>query len=237
MKIRNMIYAAVAMLSLASCSDDDFLYQDVARVRIAGPYNYAAGTDSLNFSFSTYPSETTEMTMNVDVYVMGPVADHDRKASVAVDETKTTATADMYTVPASVTIAAGQNHAVLPVTLKRTSVLADKQVRLYLKTVATDDFAVGVNEQNHFTMIWTDKVIKPANWDSSLKEFFGTFSEVKYRFMFSHADGLTEFDTDTMTWAMLQSYRIKFQNALNDYNTAHPGSPLTDENGQLVTFG
>jgi hypothetical protein len=39
-----------------------------------------------------------------------------------------------------------------------------------------------------------------------------------------------------MSWAMLNSYRILFQNALNAYNAAHPGNPLTDENNQLVTF-
>lgn len=62
---------AVATLSLASCSDDDFLYQDQARVRLVGPKNYTSGTDSLKFSFATYTEETTEMNMDIDVCVMG----------------------------------------------------------------------------------------------------------------------------------------------------------------------
>lgn len=109
-------------------------------------------------------------------------------------------------------------------------------MRLYLKVEATSDFAVGVNEQNHLLLIWSDMISKPTNWDDALKEFFGEYSDAKYRFMLANADGLGEFDTDTMSWAELQSYKIKFVNALNAYNEAHPGSPLTDEDGVLVSF-
>ena len=35
---------------------------------------------------------------------------------------------------------------------------------------------------------------------------------------------------------ILMNLRIKFQNALQDYNNAHPGNPLKDENGVLVEF-
>ena len=93
---------AVATLSLASCSDDDFLYQDQARVRLVGPKNYTSGTDSLKFSFATYTEETTEMNMDIDVCVMGTVADHDRTANVTIDESQSTASSDLYVLPTSV---------------------------------------------------------------------------------------------------------------------------------------
>ena len=242
MKIRKMIYSAAALLALASslalasCSNDDFLYHDQARVRLVGPENYTAGSDSLNYTFSTAASDVQEMVMPVDVEVMGPVADHDRIASVAVDETKTTAGSDLYSLPKTVTVEAGKSKAVLQVTLKRSALLQTKAVRLYLKVEATSDFAVGVNEQNHLLLIWSDMISKPANWDDDLKEFFGEYSDAKYRFMLANAEGMGEFDTDTMTWAELQSYKIKFVNALNAYNEAHPDSPLTDEDGVLVSF-
>ena len=54
--------------------------------------------------------------------------------------------------------------------------------------------------------------------------------------MLVDSGGLSEFSTDTMSWAQLMSLKIRFQNALNEYNAAHPGNPLTDENGNLVTF-
>lgn len=236
MKIRNIIIlAGMAMLGLASCSDEDFLYQDQARVRLVGPNIYTAGTDSLTFSFVTYPSDTTTKVMDVQVYVMGPVADRDRTANITVDATLTTATSDLYECPSTVTVPAGKAYGILPVTLKRSSAIENKDVRLYIKVAESADFGVGVNEENHLTLIWNDKISKPNNWDD-LEEFFGSYSDTKYRFMLNNAAGITGFDADTMSWAELQSYKIKFVNALNDYNDAHPGNPLTDENGVLVSF-
>lgn len=54
--------------------------------------------------------------------------------------------------------------------------------------------------------------------------------------MLSNSEEGTEFSTETMTWSKLNSYRIKFAKALEVYNNAHPGNPLTDENNQLVSF-
>lgn len=233
--IYNLILIAVATLSLASCSDDDFLYQDQARVRLVGPKNYTSGTDSLKFSFATYTEETTEMNMDIDVCVMGTVADHDRTANVTIDESQSTASSDLYVLPTSVVVKAGESKGILPITMKRSTLLQEKSVKLYIKVQPSNDFAPGVNEENHILVIWNDMVSKPTNWDE-LEEFFGDYSTTKYRFMIANAGGITGFDTDMMSWAELQSYKIKFVNALNKYNEEHPDSPLRDENGVLVTF-
>lgn len=234
-KIRYILLMAVAMLGIASCSDDDFLYQDQARVRLVGPKNYTAGTDSLNFSFATYSESTTEMTMDIDVCVMGPVSDHDRTATVGVIDSLSTASADLYTLPTSVVVKAGESKGVLPITMKRSALLQEKSVKLYIKVQPSADFGVGVNEENHLLVIWNDMITRPTNWDQ-LQEFFGEYSTTKYRFMIAHAGGITEFDADKMSWAELQSYKIKLVNALNQYNEEHPDAPLRDENGVLVTF-
>lgn len=235
MKIRNIILVAVAVLGMASCSNDDFLYQDQARVRLVGPKIYTSGTDSLNFSFVTVPSGTDSKTLNVDVYIMGTAANRDRTAAISIDAAKTTATSDMYEMPTTVTIPADSTHAVLPVVIKRTDAILTKSVCLYIQVAESTDFAVGVNEQNHLMLIWNDKISKPNNWDD-LTEFFGEYSDTKYRFMLETLTGVGELDADTMSWALLMSYRIKCQNALDTYNAAHPSAPLTDENGNLVSF-
>jgi hypothetical protein len=228
------LFALVA-IGMVSCKDDGFYYQDEARVRLVGPEIYAAGTDSLTFSFVTYPADTTSKVMNVEVAVMGPVSDHARTANIIVASSLTTATNDLYEVPSTVVIPANAASAYLPVTLKRGNVLQTKAVRLRIEVAKSDDFGIGVDGQNHLTLIWTDVLSKPNNW-SDLEEFFGSYSNVKYRFMLANAGGITGFNIDTMTWAALQSYKIKFQNALDEYNAAHPGNPLKDENGVLVTF-
>lgn len=221
--------------TFSSCENDGFYYQDEARVRLEGPEIWALGADSLIFSFVTYPNETSEYVMNIDVCVMGNTANYDRTANITVNPQGTTADASQYSLPTTVTVPAGSNKGTLAVTLKRDASLQSKAVRLRLDVAQSSDFNVGVNEQNHFTLIWSDQISRPKNWDS-LEEFFGTYSDVKYRFMLNNSEPGTEFSTDTMTWARLNSYRIRFAKALEEYNAAHPGAPLTDENNQLVSF-
>ena len=226
---------SAALLTSCSSTDEDFFYQDEPRVRLVGDYIWAVGTDSISFSFVAYGSEVTEKEMLVDAQIMGEVENRDRVVNLSVDPARTTADASLYTVPSTVTIPAGAVKATFPVILKRSAALQTKTVRLYLQVAESADFKAGVNEENHIKLIWSDVLQKPKNWDT-LEPFFGTYSDVKYRFMLANSNGAGEFSTDTMSWAMLNSYRILFQNALNAYNAAHPGNPLTDENNQLVTF-
>lgn len=221
---------------MTSCSsDEDFYYQDTPRVRLVGPEIWTAGSDSLTYSFVTSPMGTQTMSMDVEARIMGVVADHDRTCAIAVDNDKTTATADLYEIPQTVVVPAGKATATFQVILKRGEVLKQKPVRLRIKVAETADFKIGVNEDNHLTLIWNDIISKPKNW-AQLQEFFGEYSDAKFRFMLENANGITEFDTDKMTWAELQSYKILFQNALDSYNAKHPGSPLVDEKGNLITF-
>lgn len=226
---------SAALLTSCSSTDEDFFYQDEPRVRLVGDYIWAVGTDSISFSFVAYGSEVTEKEMLVDAQIMGEAENRDRVVNLSVDPARTTADASLYTVPSMVTIPAGAVKATFPVILKRSAALQTKTVRLYLQVAESADFKAGVNEENHIKLIWSDVLQKPKNWDT-LEPFFGTYSDVKYRFMLANSNGAGEFSTETMSWAMLNSYRILFQNALNAYNAAHPGNPLTDENNQLVTF-
>lgn len=225
----------LAMTMVACSNDQDFYYRDTPRVRLVGPETWTVGSDSLTFSFVTYPNDTTEKVMMVNAVIMGTPQDHDRTANIVVDNDLTTASPQQYSLPATVTIPAGKTSAAFPVTLRRDASLQQQPVRLYIKVAPSDDFQPGVNEENHLLLVWNDILSKPTNWDE-LKEFFGKYSNTKYRFMIANAGGITEFDTDKLSWGELMNLRIKFQNALQDYNNAHPGNPLKDENGVLVEF-
>lgn len=232
---RYLLGAVLAMTMVACSNDQDFYYRDTARVRLVGPEAWTVGSDSLTFSFVTYPADTTEKVMMVEAVIMGSAQDHNRTANIVVDNERTTATAQQYSLPATVTILAGKTSAVFPVTLHRDASLQQQTVRLYIKVAPSDDFQPGVDEANHLVLVWNDILSKPTNWDK-LQEFFGQYSNTKYRFMIANAGGITEFDTDQLSWGELMNLRIKFQNALQEYNDAHPGNPLKDENGVLVEF-
>ncbi|MCR5131659.1 MAG: DUF4843 domain-containing protein [Prevotella sp.] len=232
----SLLFPLFSLLLTGCSTDEDFFYQDEPRVRLVGEKTWAAGTDSVTFSFVTYPQDTIEKTIYVDAQIMGEVADRDRTVNITVDAEKTTAATSQYVVPQSVTVPSGQASGRFAVVLKRDASLETKTVRLYLKVAESADFKVGVNEENHISFIWNDILSKPKNWDE-LESFFGAYSNVKYRFMLLNMrsdDG--ELSAETMSWAKLNSLKIRFQNALDAYNAAHPGNPLTDENGNLVTF-
>lgn len=236
MKINNIfLIAAFSSLCLFSCENDDFLYQDTPRVRLEADEIWALGTDSLTYTFTTAGTDVQEKTINVDAVIMGEVAAKDRVANLTANTQKTTANASLYNFPAQVTIPAGQSRATFQVTLRRSAELQQKEVRLYIEVVESADFGSGVTERNHVIIKWNDKITRPTNWDS-LQEYFGTYSDAKYRFMLANVPAGTEFSTETMSWSQLMNYKFLFTNALNEYNAAHPGNPMTDENGVLVDF-
>lgn len=232
MKLMILLLAVIGMFT--ACENDKFYFQDDARVRIEGPYEWAVGTDSLTFSFAVYPSQVQEQDMEMKLYVMGEAAATDRTAKLAIDRTLTTANDNQYVFPETVTIPAGKLEAPFIVTLKRAD-LTSGTVSLYFRVVETNDFKVGVIEQNHFCIKWNDTLSKPKNWDTELLEFFGEYSLVKYRFIIDTI-GFGEFSATSMSWSELTNYKIIMKTALDEYNDAHPGEPLKDENGLLVTF-
>ena len=232
-KIKSIILAFAAIGMFTACENDKFYYQDEPRVRIEGPYEWAIGTDSLNFSFATYPNSVQQQEMQMTLYVMGEAASTDRTANLEVDANKTTASASQYILPETITIPAGKLEVPFIVTLMRSEGLTSQTVSLSFKVVESNDFKVGVIEQNHFSMKWNDILGKPKNWDTELKEFFGEYSLAKYRFIIDTI-GFGEFGNG-MTWSELKNYQIMMKTALDEYNATHT-SPLKDENGQLVEF-
>lgn len=226
-----LLLAVIGMF--AACENDKFYYQDEARVRIEGPYEWAVGTDSLNFSFAVYPSSVQEQEMKMILYVMGEATSTDRTAKLEVDASRTTASAAQYILPETVTVPAGKLEVPFIITLKRSEDLTSQTVSLYLRVAESNDFKIGVVEQNHFCLKWNDVLGKPKNWDTELTEFFGEYSYVKYRFIIDTI-GFGEFGNG-MTWSELMNYQIIMKTALDEYN-ASPAGPLKDENGQLVEF-
>lgn len=120
------------------------------------------------------------------------------------------------------------------------------------RVVSNDDFAIGTEGHQSFTVILKNYLAKPDNWDTAnyprvpLSQYFGTYSRVKYQFMIEHL-GLIDFEInyntqtsyDAETNVVSTAYAIYLQQvmqrALNDYNETHD-APLTDEFGLPVTF-
>ena len=234
MNYNKIIIAIIGVFSFFACENDPFYYQDQARVRMVGPEKWTLGTDSLEFSFAHYSSGIEDTTFQVLLNVMGEAASTDRTVKVGVVADKSTAQSSQYSFPESVTVPAGAFEAILPVTIFRDESIKDAAVRLKIEIKESSDFLVGVVEETDLTIIWSDILTKPVNWND-LEEFFGEYSLVKYRFII---DTLNQgnFDADELSWAQMKNYQIILTDALLEYNEMNPNNPLTDENGKLVTF-
>lgn len=232
------IICLFTLVFVTACENGDFLWEGETYARLIGPENYTLGTDSMTFTFSTHAADVTEFTAEAHIVIIGKVAAADRKVNLKVNEGKSTAVPGThYQLSTQLTIPAGEREVFCPIVLKRAPELEGKSVRLHIEVVASDEIGVGVNEWNALTIVWNDMISKPLNWEN-LTEFFGEYSEIKYRFIISTL-GITQFtygDSGGMSWGEMNNYRLMMITALNAYNEANPSHPLTDENNQLVSF-
>ena len=230
------IYAFIFALALLACENDPFEWGDYTYARVAGPEIWTLGSDSLLYTFSIRPADMTEFVVEAEVIIMGKTADRPRTVAIAVDPEHTTAIKGAhYDLPESVAIPAGEASAPLHIRLYRSADLQSTSVRLRVKIAATGDIGPGVTEWTSLSIAWNDMITRPLNWDD-LIEFFGQYSEVKYRFIISTL-GIAEFPYGNgMDWGMMNNYRLVLVEALAAYNAAHPSSPLVDENFYPITF-
>lgn len=240
MKIRNILYGVLLLGAASACENDDYIWGEADFVRIGGPEIWTNGTDSMRFTFSTLPTDSLEVTMECSLTVQGRTAGYDRNIHLQVDQEATTAPAGVYSFTQEVTLKAGEHRVTFPVVLRRTTEMQQKDVRLRIGIVPTGDLTNGTNDASSLTIVWNDKLTKPANWDDKLVEFFGPYSEVKYRFIISTL-GVYLFpylEEKEFTWGLMYNYRLRMVAALETYNNdpTKPDRPMKDENGGIVSF-
>lgn len=236
MKIRQIIGGVMLLIAASACKNDDFVWGDEDFIRIIGPEIWTLGTDSLSFTFSAFPDATT-YTMETELAVQGRTADYDRTIRLQANQTKTTALAADYEFPSEVVLKAGNASVMFSIVLYRTEEMQYNDARLCVEIAPSSDLQPGANAFSSLTLAWNDKVTKPANWDD-LEEFFGTYSETKYRFIISVLN-VTLFpygESDEFTWGVMYNYKLKMRTALEAYNADPANTPMTDEKGAVVSF-
>ena len=234
--IKYILLGIWGLLLLNSCENDDFVWGKEDFARIVGPEIWTRNTDSMTFTFSVYPEEVKEFAVASCVVIQGKVADYDRTVKLAVDPSKTTAQTSDYSLPREVILKAGQDSVGFDILLYRTEAMQTEEVRLQVKIDGSGDLQPGVDAWSALTIAWNDKITKPGNWED-LTEFFGDYSETKYRFIISTL-GVSQFtygEAEGMTWGEMWNYRLRMVAALEEYNATHSEN-MKDENGAVVSF-
>ncbi|MEJ2881785.1 DUF4843 domain-containing protein [Pedobacter sp. GR22-6] len=242
------ILCLLFVLLVSSCAKDLEPYENQPQV-----YFFERATDlnktritTKSFSFMSFPSTVTKDTLKIKVKTMGYPADYDRVVRGKLIAEGTTAVEGVNFDFIDGVVKAGQVEGQLWILLYRTADIKSRSLQLNLGIAETKDFKPGVIEDNFFSVSWSDNLVKPSNWDGfiSLSAFFGTYSTTKYRFIIDVL-GITEFKLQQSarvplaegeySSAMMIDFKNRMKEALATYNNTHT-TPLTDENGVLVTF-
>ncbi len=97
----------------------------------------------------------------------------------------------------------------------------------------------------HDTFVWkTMYVTSESKWNSTYNRYLGSYGDVKVRFLYAVIGDPELFDDICYcTYYKVQlfqrgwpNYMPQVEEALEAYNAAHPGNPLAEKDGTLVTF-
>lgn len=250
--------AALGALFMQSCSKEDFMTFDDSKTGIYMQRIYTTTingtpisfTDSAVVSFSNYKADVTELRLYVPVAIMGPVADHDRRFKLSVDESLSNAVKDEdYTFSDSACyIPAGKTSKTVYLKIKRTSKLEKAPVRLVFKLEDNENFTVELEKYNsnvnwaspgkelcgsRYKIIYSDIYDMPYQWDWYGADYWGTWSATKEKLLnqvmgWTHAswnDGTVKYGLMPYSAKQLKKY-LQAQ--------ADAGTPVKDEDGSYM---
>lgn len=255
-KIFLTLLPLIALLFTACDQDSNYLiYNDNAYIQF-GPAESRIYTTSYNLSDTTKlqtfyyeEAQVSQDTVFFDIYAIGGTSTVDRPFTLVqenVDGTENAVAGEDYIaftdakVKGNYVIKAGEVHTLVPVVLLRSAKLKTSTQTLKFSVVENDNFKVGELTNNWRKVIFSDRLSRPNAWDANTAKYYlGDYSVVKHRFMIDttgdkwNEEFIVYIKTD---FSMLTFYKNTVKMALVNYNNAHPGNPLKDENGTVVVF-
>lgn len=250
--------AVLTALLMQSCSKEDFMTFDDSKSGIYLQRVYTTTingtpisfTDSAVVSFSNYKADVTQLRLYVPVAIMGPVADHDRRFSLSVDESLSNAVKDVdYTFSDSACyIPAGQTSTNVFVIIKRTSKLETTPVRLIFKLESNENFTVELEKYNSYVnwaqkgtelcgskykIIYSDIYDMPYQWDWYGADYWGTWTITKEKTL-NQVMGWTHgsWNDGTVKYGLMPYSAKQLKKYLQAQ--ADAGTPVKDEDGSYM---
>jgi len=242
-----LLYISILSV-LAACRKDEinsFLEAEPA-VYFIYSASRPSSIDSITYTFVEKNESTQTDTLWLPVRISGDAVDFDRNISLVADPEGTTAVNDKHYRLLNYILPKNSFSTQLGVVLIRDASLLTESVVLNLRLQPSEHFTTlmkdtltgdgGYHIRNRIKIIFTDRLLKPDNWDSYLVTFFGPYSEVKFRFIAGHL-GVSSFPTtgpNAVNFPKMQFYQNSVRNALYEYTLVN--GPLIDENGNVVVI-
>jgi hypothetical protein len=202
-------------------------------------------------SFADYPGQT-ERRIIIPLKAMGRLSDEDREVTAELfvyddedPELQNTANPDLYDILKGV-IPAGSETGTFEIDLRYGAELDTEIQRFFVRIVPNDDFPDVSFSARTLKVEFSAQEMMPINWQRGyLSIFLGTYSTAYWKFIkqvtgmsiipFWYSDS-TNPDPETFYWNGAEQANVSeivtlLTRALREYNQAHPGAPLTHDDG------
>ena len=224
--IKKALVLITGVLVFVSCSKNKELLFD----QPTGIY-VESTPDSAEYSFATTPTTVTSDSVLMRFRIIGNASPKDRVINLVPRADASAKPGYHYKIGKAI-VKANEFAAIVPIYIYRKPGLKDSTVLAILDIKENDDFKEGFPQRLRFKLTITDILKKPAIWDGSWAPYFGSYSEVKFRFLLS-ATGRTNWTSSPFPGDS-RFLAQRARNALLEYNQQY--GPLIDENGQEVFF-
>lgn len=224
------ILSLFAFLFLSACEQkDDFDYR-------GGNQIYFNMADSTVYSFAVQASTVETDTVLIPIAIHGLASEQDREVNIRIDETRSTALrgekaeGGIYQVGKTVLLG-GELKTNLAVRVFRQPVLKDKEFEVFFSIDPGQDFLGGKGTERLSIKLKINSILtKPANWDTYIATYFGTYGPVKYQFIIDvlHRYSFPSTGPDAVVKAQMSYYRDKLRTELVQYEKEN--GPLMEGN-------
>lgn len=193
------------------------------------------------YSFISDP-EATSTVVKIPVKVFGKTAPHDRVFNVELLEGDTarvsTLPADKYEL-LKCFVPADSTHGEVPVRVDYYDEMDNEVKLLFLRIAPNDEFPNTDFRGRKMRLEVTNKIIQPANWNNSLRYYFGMhYSTAWWRFILKATDrtDLPYWPGENATIWWMDDYEFQanvdlVKNELEKYNADHPNDKLKHDDG------
>jgi hypothetical protein len=218
---------SLAVLFITGCSKDGLQVFNLSTKVSIYKASSDPARDSVTYSFAVKAPGTTTDTLYIPLRIMGNAAGQNRSVALEI-MSSSDADKDCYEIlPAF--IPADSFSGTAAVKVKNIPALKDREMRLWLKIINSEDLEQGAGDQLSYLIKINDFLSKPVSWSDA---YFGKYSQVKYGLIIRET-GYTSFSgiTPSEYYYIIQSCK----NAVLDYQL-QTGSPMLDEFNDPVTF-
>ncbi|AVM52129.1 uncharacterized protein DUF4843 [Bacteroides zoogleoformans] len=216
----------LSLLLMISCTKDNYLRYDTNVASLRFVYS-PAGKDSTVYSFGLHPGVEEDI-VEIAFKLIGVSSSEPREVAVEVVKEKTTAIENNDFVIEPCKLPTDAIAGSVKIKVRKNKSLDGESKVVALRLCANNYFSEGPVNESTFKVVITNDLAEPAGW------IFNEYSRVKHQFVILHTGVAMNYNQ----WSTSEQIYWKgvLINALYEYNKAHPGEPLTDENGLVVTF-